>query len=260
LIKNSNLIGISGSTGSIGSAIEYRDHVIRIEARLELGAQEIAQEFQDKNISTYIHLAGKSSVKDCEDDPTTCMQMNSEYSLKFYSAAVQAGVKRFIFVSSAHVYDSNIPSPYDISSPLKPFNQYGRSKLDAEQKLQAAESSTTQLSIARIFSVHSLSMRDHFLAAGLVRRAINRDFSAIPGLEKIRDFLSTELAMKELIYLAESETFPPIVNICSGIGVKIKDLGLQIFKSFGLEKEFHLIKNIDSPSPDVIVGVKREFK
>lgn len=260
MIKNSNLIGISGSRGSIGSAIEYGNHIIRIEARLESEAHEIVQEFQDKNITTYIHLAGKSSVQDCEDDPETCMQMNSEYSLKFYLAAVEANINRFIFVSSAHVYDANTPPPYDISSKLNPFNQYGLSKLDAEQKLQLAESKITQLSIARIFSVHSLSMRDHFLAAGLVRRARNRDFTPIPGLEKIRDFLSTESVMKELIYLAKSETFPPIVNICSGIGVQIKDLGLQIFKSFGLEKEFNNIENINSPSPDVVIGVKREFK
>jgi hypothetical protein len=62
--------------------------------------------------------------------------------------------------------------------------------------------------------------------------------------------------MNQLILLANSHNFQPIVNICSGKGTKIRDLAFHIFKQYGLEKEFHSIKSLSSSSPKEIIGVK----
>lgn len=256
MTKTSNIIGISGFKGSIGSTAIFDKNLVKIKSRLESSIEDIAEEFKDKKVSKYIHLAGQSNVLECESDPVSCMKLNSDYVQKFYKAAIQSEVSRFIFVSSSHVYDQSFKSPFDVDSPLKAINKYGESKLNAEKALARMETPVSKLSIARIFSVYSDSMREHFLSAGLIKRASKKDLSPIMGLDNIRDFLPASEAMNQLILLANSCNFPPIVNICSGKGTKIRDLAFHIFKKFGLEEEFHSIKSLSSSSPKEIIGVK----
>ena len=65
-------------------------------------------------------------------------------------AANAAGIKRIIFTSTFAVYGLNTGMPDEDSAP-KPFNDYGRSKLEAEQhlKLWAKGDDTRVLTIVR---------------------------------------------------------------------------------------------------------------
>ncbi|MDB9935086.1 SDR family oxidoreductase [Gammaproteobacteria bacterium] len=260
LIGDSKVIGISGSSGGIGSTAEYSKKIVKINSRLEDAHESIAQEFVDKNVTQYIHLAAMTDTKWCNDNPEDSMLFNAEYAKKFYLAAKTAKVKRFIFVSTAHVYKPSAPSPFDTDATLDPFSIYGKSKLLAETKLLDIETLNTKLSIARVFSTIGKEARDYSLYQGLQSRAKNKDFSSIAGLDNIRDFLRTSEVMSELIRLANSSDFPNLLNICSGKGQTIRKIAEEVFASYGLKKSVDQISSLDDNSPHQIIGVPTQFK
>ena len=133
LIKDSKILGISGSSGGIGSTAQYAKEILKIDSRLEDPFERIVEEFKNKSINEYIHLAAMTDTNWCNQYPEECLLFNAEYVKKFYLAASLAKVKRFVFVSTSHVYDTSAKQPMDINSPLKATSIYGKSKLLAEK-------------------------------------------------------------------------------------------------------------------------------
>jgi dTDP-4-dehydrorhamnose reductase len=139
LIKNSNRIGITGWTGSIGS---NATSCIKVQSRLEDPLDKILQEFNELNLDVYIHLAALTNIALCSKNEEDAFMLNSEMPLKFLKAADAAGIKRFIFISTSHVYDHKKKPPYDIDSDTCPTTIYAKSKLLAEKKLMRYQSKT----------------------------------------------------------------------------------------------------------------------
>ncbi len=88
-----------------------------------------------------VHLAGRVHVRgQPADDSFTRLMMatNVRGTERLAGAAVDQGVRRFVFVSSASVYgraDDGVV--IDERSPLRPETAYGRSKAAAEEALRA---------------------------------------------------------------------------------------------------------------------------
>jgi nucleoside-diphosphate-sugar epimerase len=257
-LEENNLIGITGATGSIGSYASNFPETISIYSRLESSLLSIADELKEKKVHSLIHLAGLSDPKECEKNPDYCYFINVDCTRKFYEAANIAGVKRFLFVSSGHVYDLNQPCPYDIKSPVNPTSVYGKSKLDAERIL-LNNKIDTQVSIARVFSTLNQHSIGNHLYGKLHQRAVSKDFSPIHGLNKIRDFLPASDVMEFLIKLIKSKSFVEKVNICSGKGRTIADLVYEVFSKYGLQDRVSEIMNIEDNSPSKIIGVPSNF-
>ena len=73
-MEENNLIGITGSTGSIGSYASNSHETIAIQSRLESDLQNIADELKEKKINSLIHLAGLSDPEECEKNPDHCFR------------------------------------------------------------------------------------------------------------------------------------------------------------------------------------------
>ncbi|MDX2218403.1 MAG: UDP-glucose 4-epimerase GalE [Burkholderiales bacterium] len=83
-----------------------------------------------------IHLAGLKSVAESTTDPDAYFDNNVTGSIGVLRAMRQAGVKRFIFSSSATVYASR-DTPCAESDQVAPSNPYGATKLAVEVLLQS---------------------------------------------------------------------------------------------------------------------------
>ena len=68
--------------------------------------------------------------------------VNTEGTRRLLQAAIQAGARRFIYVSSTSPlgFNPGPDLPFDESSPYQPFQNYGRSKQLAEELVNAANS------------------------------------------------------------------------------------------------------------------------
>jgi nucleoside-diphosphate-sugar epimerase len=75
--------------------------------------------------------------------------INVDFTEVLLHASLDAGVGRFIYVSSSSVYNLDAPLPTAEDAPLLPFSIYGRSKLLAEEKVRAFQARGLATTIVR---------------------------------------------------------------------------------------------------------------
>ena len=85
-----------------------------------------------------VHLAARVHVMDdTSDNPLALYRAtNTEATLNLARQAAQAGVKRFVFISSIKVNGEGRDAPYRETDPPAPEDDYAVSKWEAEQGLQ----------------------------------------------------------------------------------------------------------------------------
>lgn len=91
-----------------------------------------------KDVSSVIHLAALSNDPMANFDPETNFQVNYKATERFAKLCKKAGIRKFIFASSASIYDkglSNLNPVRDENSPVDPKAPYSLSKFKAEREL-----------------------------------------------------------------------------------------------------------------------------
>lgn len=103
-----------------------------------------------------MHFASFIQVGESMQQPDKYYQNNVVNTLNLLDAMKAAGVKRFIFSSTAATFGEPLYSPMDESHPQKPINPYGRTKWMVEQALADYD---------RAYGLKSVCLR-YFNAAG----------------------------------------------------------------------------------------------
>jgi dTDP-4-dehydrorhamnose reductase len=81
------------------------------------------------NVESIIHFAGSVAVPDSMRDPLGYYRNNTMTTRSLLNAAVNGGVNRFIFSSTAAVYGNPEQVPVAEHAPTRPRSPYGSSKL-----------------------------------------------------------------------------------------------------------------------------------
>jgi len=92
--------------------------------------------FRGRPIAAVLHFASLIQVGESYVHPRKYYTRNLVTSLNLLDAAIDAGVKAFIFSSSAAVYGVPQRTPIDEDHPTAPINPYGWTKLMVERILQ----------------------------------------------------------------------------------------------------------------------------
>lgn len=95
----------------------------------------VAKTLTDHRIGAIMHFAGSIIVPESVEQPLKYYRNNTAASRTLIECAVAAGVRHFIFSSTAATYGEPETSPIAESTPTRPINPYGRSKLMTEQML-----------------------------------------------------------------------------------------------------------------------------
>ena len=106
--------------------------------------------FSKHSIEVVIHFAGLKSVAESESDPVKYYDNNVCGSVVLIEAMQAAKVYKLIFSSSATVYGVPQYLPYDEQHPLKPINNYGKTKLQVEEILHDLALADSAWSIAAL--------------------------------------------------------------------------------------------------------------
>ena len=94
--------------------------------------------FATEDIAAVIHFAGLKAVGDSVADPLGYYDNNVHGSFVLAQAMQAAGVRTFIFSSSATVYGDPERSPIPEDAAKRPANPYGRSKRMVEEAMEDA--------------------------------------------------------------------------------------------------------------------------
>jgi nucleoside-diphosphate-sugar epimerase len=112
-----------------------------------------------------IHLAARVHVmRPTPFDAQKFREVNVLGTARLAKAARQAGVRRFVFLSSIKVNGEDATTPFKNSDPPCPVDDYGRSKWEAEQALSdVANGSDMELAVIRPPLVYGPGVRANFL-------------------------------------------------------------------------------------------------
>jgi UDP-glucose 4-epimerase len=132
------------------------------DARLVVGTytDEAATTFllASERIEAVLHCAARSLVGESIADPGLYYRANVAGGVALLEAARAAGVRRFVFSSTAAVYGTPDASPIPEDAPLRPINPYGESKRTLETALAWYGSAYGLRSVAlRYFNVAGAS-------------------------------------------------------------------------------------------------------
>lgn len=87
-----------------------------------------------KNQDVIIHCAGMNSI-DCEKDSIKAIEFNTLATAKLAKYAKKSNVKKFIYFSTAHVYDSNLNGIINETNITKNIHPYATSHKAAEDAI-----------------------------------------------------------------------------------------------------------------------------
>jgi nucleoside-diphosphate-sugar epimerase len=95
-------------------------------------------------VEVVVHLAARVHVmKETAVDPLEAFRsVNVEGTRRLAQSAAAAGVKRLVFLSTIGVHGASSETPLTEESPLRPHNDYSRSKLEGEAALAEASRGT----------------------------------------------------------------------------------------------------------------------
>jgi nucleoside-diphosphate-sugar epimerase len=190
---------VTGANGFVGSALcdrlkaEGYNFRRAVRARAQIGnsvavgniGPDTQWEVALLGVDTVIHTAARAHImKDEIDDPLAeYRKVNVEGTLNLARQAEQAGVKRFIFISSIKVNGENtlLGKPFAADDTLAPEDPYGVSKCEAEQGLQHfAQEMGMEVVIIRPPLVYGPGVEGNFASMmRLVRKGIPLPLGAI---------------------------------------------------------------------------------
>ncbi len=110
------------------------------------------------HLAALVHQTGKIPVYEY-------FKVNRDLCLEVAENAKKAGVRQFVFLSTAKVYGRFIPgsAPWTEDSPCQPDDAYGQSKYEAEQKLKQLETPDFIISIIRTPVVYGNGVKANML-------------------------------------------------------------------------------------------------
>jgi UDP-glucose 4-epimerase len=94
--------------------------------------------FRTRTIDAVVHFAASAVLPDSVADPLFYYHNNTAKSRTLLEASLRAGVKNFIFSSTAAVYGTPGPNPVREEEAVNPPSPYGRSKFMVEWMLEDA--------------------------------------------------------------------------------------------------------------------------
>jgi len=118
-------------------------------------------------VDAVVHLAGRAHVLDHTgaDEAERVRAVNVEATVHLARAATRAGVRRFVFVSTAKVHgEQNAGGPWTEQDAPAPQDLYAQSKWEAEQALtQLSRTSALEVVILRPPLVYGPGVKANFL-------------------------------------------------------------------------------------------------
>lgn len=218
---------------------------------------EDALELCCKNVDAIIHAAGMNS-QDCFADPEGAIRFNGFATKRLVEAAVKANVKKFVHLSTAHVYAHPLAGRItERTSPNNP-HPYASSNLAGEAAvLSFSEKGLIQGIVLRLSNVFGAPMSEDtdcwtLLVNDLCRQVAHRKRLVLKtsGLQ-YRDFVS----MTDVCYVADMilsrhslSTTHAIFNVGSGRSHSVLEMARLIQQRskpiFGYQPDLHCKKPV----------------
>ena len=209
------------------------------------------------------HLAANANGTVSVNDPRFDFETNALGTFNVADAALQAGVKRLVYLSSASVYGTPQRFPMEEDHPTQPFVPYGASKLAGEICCRIfSETYGLPLVIGRPFCVYG-PRENPRLALVEVSRYLSWHLNGRPiqiigdPEKKTRDFVHVSDVVQGLLLLADRAPVGEVFNLGSGTEVTMRELAEVIGSVTGRPAVVETVPEITEDTYRLVGGVAK---
>jgi GDP-4-dehydro-6-deoxy-D-mannose reductase len=170
-----------------------------------------------------------------QQDPLMALRINTEGTLALAIAARNAGATRFVHVGTAFEYGHSDGLLAE-DAPLRPRGIYGASKAAGSLVLQEAALPGLQRVLVRPFGMFGLGEGPHKLLPQVVRACVAGEALAMTEGAEWRDYAPVSWVARALALLALAPVdaaLPPVVNLCSGEALRVRDVAHRVATCLG---------------------------
>jgi len=175
----------------------------------------------------------------CQEDPRECHEVMVDGTLNVLEAAADAKVSRVVLASSAVVYGAPVRLPIDEDHPLHGTTVYGAAKVANEQLARAfAHLRSLNSTTLRYFNVYGPRMDVRSKYVEVMVRWLDLIDAGKPltlfgdGSDSV-DFVYVGDVVRANLLACESGPSDAIVNVCSGVETRMRDLAELILEVTG---------------------------
>jgi len=192
-----------------------------------------------EDVDVVYHQAAVVSVKRSVENPALTHEVNVTGTLNLLGAALDAGVRRFVYASSSSVYGDTPTLPKGESLPAVPLSPYGVSKLAGEKYCTVYHEAFGLPTVSlRYFNVYG-PRQTAGPYSGVISIFIDRVLSGKPPVidgdgEQTRDFTSVrDVVQANLLAAEREEAVGEVFNVAAGARTSINRLAATILKLSG---------------------------
>jgi UDP-glucose 4-epimerase len=148
---------LTGANGFIGSYF-HRKYENKYDIQAFSFVNDVFENLSLENINVVVHLSALvHQMKGASDE--SYFHVNVGNTLALATKAKEMGVRHFVFMSSVKVYGEESDVIYKENTICMPQDSYGKSKLEAENKLKDLEDSFFKVSIVRTPIVYGYGVK-----------------------------------------------------------------------------------------------------
>ncbi|MFQ6027735.1 MAG: NAD-dependent epimerase/dehydratase family protein [Dehalococcoidia bacterium] len=172
--------------------------------------------FNPASLDAVIHLAAIAAPRECDADPARAFNVNVNGTHQVLKLALEAGVKKFVFVSSAHVYGiSPRYLPTDERHPLALHDTYTTTKILGEQLCELYyQNHGLSYTTLRLYNAYGPGQRRGYFIPDMIYKARNGGIGELAGATT-KDFVYVEDVARGCVSALETPFVGPI-NIGTG--------------------------------------------
>lgn len=208
-----------------------------------------------KDIDVIVHAAGVNA-QDCTKDPVSALRFNGVETARLINAASLAGVDRFIYLSTAHVYASPLVGAITEETCPRNLHPYATSHLAGEQAvLYAGQAGSIESLVLRLSNSVGAPMHKSANCWGLVANDLSREAIEKQSLtlhspvNQQRDFVPMSEVCRVIDWFVSNELGQDqtkLFNLGSGVSLSLLELASIIQNR--CEVLFGFAPNIDVKS------------
>lgn len=225
---------VTGATGTLAQNISKNGIV---EFRVTKSSTFIDFQNTKPVESTLIHFASLTNAQTIAADTDFAKSVIVDGTLKLAKEFFDRGGKRFLYISTGHVYGPNYLEPVTELDNVCPSTDYATLKYSAELEIQKIVLAPNQeICIARVFSIFDNGMPAHFLAGKIEQQLkLKHVYPLINYSADVRDFMTIQEAQSKIMEVATKGMPGNIYNVSTGKATTVANRILQTYPEFPRE-------------------------
>jgi len=258
--------GIAQSLNNLGHSVILGSRKNRKKPDWLSQAEVVQMDWNDENslkiickgVDVIIHAAGMNA-EDCFNNPSAAFDSNGTQTARLVNSSQKSKVKKFIFLSTVHVYSSILSGEINEDNYPKNIHPYAQSNLVGENSvLKKLDKSNNFVGIVLRLSnvIGAPIFKDSegwsLVVNNLCLQAVkNKKITLNTDGQQARDFISFTHLKKIINRCCEENIDSDVYNVGSGSSISILSMANRVKK---------LCSEMYSFSPSLIVGRKSQNK